>query len=640
MIKIILLFCLSFNLLYSLTLDEDKKYSFNNEIQYVEDKDNNLEFNNLKNLKYSNNNIINFGIVDSAYWFVLDVNLTQNAKKKDWYLKIEYPLLDKVDIYISDQNNTLHYVDGDMIDASKKQFKNKDILFKLNFSDSSAQQIVLKVKTSGSLQLPCYIMDSTTLMEDSAISYIMQGFYFGILFIIIFYNLVLYYKTLEKQYIFYISFVFSFSLWQLLLNGIGSTYIWSDFEIITQYGALYFMQFSIIFSVLFSKYFLDISNNMKSIEKYIDMYVVLNLFIFVLIFLLEYKYMVQIIIFISFITMLVIFILGVARYMQGEKAALYFSLGWLSFLLANLLFSLHKFGLIDGFDILTSAQQIGSAFEMIFLSWSISYKLAESKKMYLEKIENNNVVLKDEIESAINDARAKDDMIISQSRLAALGEMIEQIAHQWRQPLNTISLLNQDIYFKSQLSTLKTEDIEKLHTKVDESVAYMSNTINDLREYHLGDTAQVPVAIEDVIRVSISLNEAVLKFSNILVKCECGETNLISANKNELVQVFMNIIKNSIDAIKSNDIKKPIISISSHLIDKEIFIEIEDNAGGIDDKIMHKIFDSYFSTKKAEFGSGIGLYMSKSIIERNADGEIDVENTEHGAKFTIKFKSL
>ena len=640
MIKILLLLCLSLHTLYSLTLDKDGKYSFNSEIRYIEDKDNSLKYNSLKNLKISSGKIINFGIVDSTYWFVVDINLTQKAKTKDWYLKIEYPLLDQVDIYISDQNSTKHYIDGDMVAESKKQFKNRYILFKLNFSNSSSQQIVLRIKTSGSLQLPSYILDSTTLMDDSAFNNIMQGFYFGILFIIVFYNLVVYYKTLEKQYIYYIAFVFTFSLWQLLLNGIGSTYIWRDLEIITQYGAAYFMQLSIIFSLLFTKYFLDISNYMKNIAKYINIYIAFNIFIFTLIFVLKYSIIIKVIVLITFITMLIIFILGVIRYKQGEKAALYFCLGWFSFLLANLLFSLHKIGLIDGFEFLTNSQQIGSAFEMVFLSWAISYKLAESKKMYLQKIENHNLILKQEIESALNDARAKDDMIIAQSRLAALGEMIEQIAHQWRQPLNTISLLNQDIYFKSQLSSLKTEDIEKFHTKIDESVAYMSNTINDLREYHLGETSQVPVAIEDIIKIAISLNEAVLKFSNIEVKCSCDQKNLISANKSELIQVFMNIIKNAIDAIKSNDIKKPIILISSKKIDNDVVVEIEDNAGGIDESIIHKIFDSYFSTKKDDFGSGIGLYMSKSIIERNADGEIDVQNTKDGAKFTIKFKSL
>jgi signal transduction histidine kinase len=252
--------------------------------------------------------------------------------------------------------------------------------------------------------------------------------------------------------------------------------------------------------------------------------------------------------------------------------------------------------------------------------------------------------LKKEIEKQVKQLREKDEILIAQSRHAAMGEMIGNIAHQWRQPLNMLSLkktLLVDYYYDGDLSD---DLVEEYDNKVDEIVQYMSKTIDDFRNFFSPKKVKEPFGLKKALDDSLNIVMASLKNNYIKLDMYIEDDCEIYGYKNEFQQVVLNIINNAKDAIITAKSEKhliddgQIIIVVKYLKD-EVFIDITDNAGGIPSDIINKIFDPYFTTKFQSQGTGIGLYMSKMIIEKNMNGRLTARNSDHGACFSIDLKS-
>jgi signal transduction histidine kinase len=242
--------------------------------------------------------------------------------------------------------------------------------------------------------------------------------------------------------------------------------------------------------------------------------------------------------------------------------------------------------------------------------------------------------------------KTKEDLFVVQSRMAAMGEMLTNIAHQWKQPLNTISLCASSIQLDLELKPKNYEDEFPIYIDhIIDSVKYMSTTIEDFQDYLKPNKLETCFYLKETFKKVEKLIDAQCKTNNITIIKNITNTNFCSY-QNELIQVILNILKNSIDElIKKEDLDKYIF-IDVYNKDKDIIIEIKDNAGGIDPSIINLIFNPYFSTKK-EKGTGIGLYMSKQIIE-NLNGKIEVDNSIYfynntnytGAIFTITLSPI
>lgn len=244
--------------------------------------------------------------------------------------------------------------------------------------------------------------------------------------------------------------------------------------------------------------------------------------------------------------------------------------------------------------------------------------------------------LKKEVEKRIEQIRKQDELLLSQSKSAAMGEMISAIAHQWRQPLNTLSLYNITLESKEYLSK---EDIKEFREKSNNVISQMSQTINDFRDFFKPNKNKEKFFVSKSLQKVLGMLEAQLKEKNILIK-NSVDTELTLFNfKSEFEQVLINLLNNAKDAILKTISQKKIgvIEIISFQSDTEIVLEILDNGGGIEMGIIDKIFEPYFTTKFESQGTGLGLYMSKMIIERNMGGKLIVSNNKHGASFKITF---
>jgi PAS domain S-box-containing protein len=232
--------------------------------------------------------------------------------------------------------------------------------------------------------------------------------------------------------------------------------------------------------------------------------------------------------------------------------------------------------------------------------------------------------------------RKNEQILLQQSKLASMGEMIGAIAHQWRQPLNTLALTIQDVEDAYFFDELDEQYIKESSGKAMEQINYMSSTIDDFRSFFRQNQKDEVFSIFEVIEQSLKITQTGLLSKNIKLIKDCEKDLKVKGLKNQYVQVVINLIKNAQDALVEKSIENPFIKISLFEIDKLSLFQIEDNGGGIPEEFLEKIFEPYFTTKHQSVGTGLGLYMSKMIIEGNLHGQLKVKNTEKGAKFIIE----
>ncbi len=245
--------------------------------------------------------------------------------------------------------------------------------------------------------------------------------------------------------------------------------------------------------------------------------------------------------------------------------------------------------------------------------------------------------------------KQKDQMLLVQSRFVAMGEMIGNIAHQWRQPLNIIQSSITKIPVYKEMGLITDEFLDDTVQTVKKQVAYLSSTIDDFRSFYKDDPTG-SFLLEEAVKKSLSLVEAVYQNHFITVETACDKCNnvRIKGSINRLIQALLNILNNSKDAIISSEIETKMVFIRCQKTEGGAVLEIQDSGGGIEEKNLGKIFDPYFSTKHKSQGTGIGLYMTKQIIQNSFGGKIEAENVEfeidgkklRGALFRVELISI
>jgi len=236
----------------------------------------------------------------------------------------------------------------------------------------------------------------------------------------------------------------------------------------------------------------------------------------------------------------------------------------------------------------------------------------------------------------ITELKRKDEMLINQSRHAAMGEMIGMIAHQWRQPLSVISMGTNNILADIAMDSLNSTALKEYADAISNQTQHLSQTIDDFRNFFKPDKEVLQINIKDILEQTLSIVQDSLKNHNINLIVSFETQKQVYAYPRELMQVFVNIITNAKDAIVSHNIKDGLINFKVYEDEKYINTEICDNAKGIEADILPKIFYPYFSTKDEKTGTGLGLYMSKMIIQEHLNGKIEVLSTDDGACFTVR----
>ncbi len=423
---------------------------------------------------------------------------------------------------------------------------------------------------------------------------------FGVIISASIYNISLYIYSFDKRYLYY-------SLGQLsvivFLASLDSLHIAPLNEVFTFKSQILYdisQIFVLLFSILFIKHFLGITKSDKTLFIMIEVIKALTLLDILLTLYFSHSVLTRIIP--VFIPIWLVITEAKRLLPYKDKAFYFFYYGWTMVIMMGLFVysNLTEYFNMD-FPFLHST----FALESMILSLAIAYKM--------KVLEDERVI--------------QQSLLLQQSRLASMGEMISTIAHQWRQPLTHLSYLFMNM-------KKKADNPEFVKSKVEEGKAqihYMSETIEHFSNFYNPSKEKSDFSIKEACEVSIMIASPSLKRASIELAIKIKEDFKLFGNQNEFEQVILNIINNARDILTEREISTPHISI---MIDKNS-IMIEDNAKGIESKNLNKVFEPYFSTK--EKSDGIGLYIAKTIIEKELNGNLSVKNGKKGAIFTITF---
>ncbi|WP_319086667.1 HAMP domain-containing sensor histidine kinase [Aliarcobacter skirrowii] len=432
---------------------------------------------------------------------------------------------------------------------------------------------------------------------DANISFILfYGITFGILIMTIVYTFVRY---LYSKEIFYVSYCFMqiFSLIYILAYS-------NLFEISNLIKEISLVLAS-LFALFFAINYYD-GKFLPKIRNYKELF--FNTFLFNIVILTAFYHYILFEYLPYTIVYAILFISIVFNLKQGFKPTLFYVVGWSVFCIILFIFDFKNFYIQQNyFDLVL----IVFAIEAMLFTISVAYKYNDLKRQNKEF----------------------EKLILQQSKFVKSGEMIANITHQFRQPLNNISYILINLKTRFENNRLDKEFFDRKVNQANEQLNFLSKTIDDFKEFYIQDKQKEIFLVKDSIFNAISILSADLKKHNIKLDLEFKtfEDIKVFGVKHELSQVVLSIVLNSIDILKN--IENPEIFIKVSSSSAEAIIDIVDNGGGVKIKNLKKIFDPYFSTKKD--GTGIGLYLSKIIIEDSFLGKLEVENEKDGAKFSI-----
>jgi PAS domain S-box-containing protein len=233
--------------------------------------------------------------------------------------------------------------------------------------------------------------------------------------------------------------------------------------------------------------------------------------------------------------------------------------------------------------------------------------------------------------------RAEEErMIIHQSRQAALGEMLGNITHHWRQPLNGVGLIIQELALASDSGGLSTDHLKASVDNAMQIIFSLSRTLNDFRRFFAPDNEKSRFRVNQVVAGTVSFVRESFKAQQIVIDVKSFEEPFVDGYQNEYSQVLLNILFNARDALSERRNGSALVTVSSFTEGGKAVVTITDNGGGIEQDIMERIYEPYFTTKDQGKGTGVGLFMAKTIIEKNMGGRLTARNVEGGAEFRIE----
>ena len=262
-------------------------------------------------------------------------------------------------------------------------------------------------------------------------------------------------------------------------------------------------------------------------------------------------------------------------------------------------------------------------------------ELNASLEAKVNELDEFNQTLHSKVEEELAKQREKENLLIQQSKLAALGEMIGNIAHQWRQPISAVSAIMMNIKWTAISQGADKKFMDETMSEANAQLKYMSQTIDDFRNFFKPNKEKEVFDLRQEVKKAYKIMKATLENYEINLQIYNRQEIDVYGYPNEFSQVVLNIISNAKDVLIQKEIKDPKIEIHLSKDDAFAYCEIKDNAGGVPLEVINRIFEPYFTTKDKSSGTGIGLYISKEIIVKHMQGTLEVENTSDGANFII-----
>jgi len=625
---LILLFSSILNAMPAIDIHSNETSLEDFEVEYFVDKTEKMSLQEIKKQKFTQDtSTLSLGIFQDVAWLRFKLhNRTQNKQKLyihnenayvangiDFYEFKDDKLLNSLNILMQDTNST------------KKMF-GSDAIFTLTLDANQTRTIYIK-STMKAMQYPHFtIYSEMNSKRRVSNNNILLSIFLGMLIALSLYHALLYITTRYREYIYYALYLASAAVWESILSGMLA----NSFGIYmnsTSEKLLLAILFLPIFLVLFAKSIFETKTNYKIEDKFLNSILILfsinigismfNVHIALIIASSLFTYM-----------FIVLFIITYSIMKKGNPFALTFLLANTIFSLFMMITNLYYQGFINYSPFVFNAASIGVILEALILSLLLSYKIKLLQKSEIDKTK--------ELLRHIENSREKDKMLFQQNKLASMGEMIENIAHQWRQPLSQInsSVLLIDDYLEQK--KVSSDEVEKELVAIENLTAHMSKTIDSFKNFFEPNKTHTSFSIEKTINCSILIINNAITNNSIDIELKIDANSEYYGLEDELQQVLIILLNNAKDALIEKKIANPKITIAVQKFEELYSIVICDNAGGIKEELVDKIFEPYFTTKHKTQGTGLGLYISKLIIEDNMFGTINLRNSVKGACFIIE----
>lgn len=645
--------------------NENDLLNIGSHVKIYEDKTNKLSFEEVisKEFTPSKSPVPNLGISKSNFW--IKIPITNKTENEHLILELSLAIIDYVELYYYDDNQIKTIKTGDAYPFDKREYKDPHYLFDLNIPKGETKTYYLNVKSNEALQLPLKVGTIINIYDQIKNRDLLSGIYFGIMLVMILYNLFIYFSVRDKSYLYYVVYIICILLTQTSLQGYTFQYLWPNSSLITKYSLIFLPSLSGITGMFFMNVFLQTKEFSKRLYNIAFIFIIPYLIAYVIAFMGELGISQAVIQLNSTIISLYMLITPIIIYRKGFKPAKYFIAAWSVFLLGVFVFVLKDMEVLPFNNLTRYTMQIGSAVETIPLSFALANRISIIRKENEHLIKEQNVILEQkvkertaELNKAIEDLKQAQSQLVESEKMASLGQLTAGIAHEINNPINFVSSnvfpLKQDIEdlksilnkyeeitesadLKSKLNEINQlkdeldyeillEELDTIIHGIEDGAKRTAEIVSGLRNFSRLDESDFQSAnVNDCINTTLKIIQP--KLGDINVITELGDIPPIDCYPGKLNQFFLNTIDNAIYAV--NAVKKPNhkgeIEIKTLLNNDHVLVSLKDNGIGMDENTKNKIFDPFFTTKDVGEGTGLGMSIAHGILEMH-QAKIEIES--------------
>lgn len=631
MIKLLFLFIVAVSSFSSeiIVLEDNEEYSIIPNIQ-IYNNPKNVDINIVSKdfIHWSNNDNkehLNFGYSNKTNWLKFEV---LNKSQKKYLIEFKLSAIDLINVYeFKDDSLILEYKTGLDKPFSSRPFVSNKFLIPLNLEKDEKYTIYLEIKNSFKPNIYSFKLYTQDYIRDKIIlSNMFNGMIFGILFVMFLYNFILYLFTKYKAYRFYLLYIFSVATLGLTVLGYGYMFLYPNCVLLNKIlmniseGLLPFSM------ILFLKDILNIKKR-STVNKVLNLFLIIDICnvlaqIYNISTSNNYIYLNSELN--AILTGIVIFYLAfviITEVMNKNKLAKYLFIAWIFPFIALMSYIINRFYFFIDSDSINIIVQISFVIDLILMSLIIAYKIKSIEEEKSELLIINQL---------------KDLELLKQSKFASMGELLQCITHQWKQPLMRINSILLNIESKSLDTSENNLQLNKYLDLIEAETEYMSKTIRTFSQYFHPLKEKSSINLFLLVEETITFYKNTLSSTEIKFHINCDDKNIESIGfKEEYREVILIIFNNAYDIFKKMNKTNKNIICSIGKVDNKPFLSIENNGESIDENDINKVFDPYYSTKNKDKNDGIGLYIGKMIIEDSMNKKINIENTDIGVKFTI-----
>ena len=556
---------------------------------------------------------LSLGFINDATWLSITVSLNKQTNKEIFF-QSRNNLFDKIKMYkLIDNKLVFISENGYLTPKYLREEKSAKIRFKMPLELNKKDIYFFKIESVHPKFMSFLIANESYLFNNTSEDLLILIFTAGVVFSLLFYNLVLYFSSFDKLYLYYVLYIFFTALAMFLAEG-HMILITDKYLDYTQHFISVVAQLSIITMFLFTSNFFSLKKDYPTYYKMLLFSMIIGILSMFSVNLLdEFKFIGLICLAFFFLSQIYI---AIKSYQRGFKPALFYFIATgvaLIMFLTYMIFVTTSFFeyAFWAFNLINLA----IIWDTIVLSFAFAYRLK-----VLEKQKQNS-----------------EKMLILQSRQNSIGEMIGSIAHQWRNPLNEIGAITTNIKMKLTFEEkIDSKQLLEATNKVDKVLKYLSNTITTFQGFFQNSNVKEQIDVKHTVHEVLDFIEKALNTNSIKVNLELEENCIIHGDKNHLVHALVNILLNAKDVFIRREIQNRKISIFLKKQENKIVLILSDNARGIKLNPIDSVFEPYKSTKGKD-GVGLGLFITKQLIQKSLNGTISVKNDPNGACFRIEF---